>query len=165
MTHLESRYAEAMRASVFMVGAVSLLAACSSNSGTSSSDAGSGITFQNNGCTLSFSGSYTFTYTQQSGNCGPIASVTEAINGEPNAQNLSAACPGGTGTDVAEPSDGGCTITGNFSDCQSSSGTTFDLVEAAEWNAADTSATGTFSVNIMGQGACSGTYALSVTQP
>jgi hypothetical protein len=153
-----------MRMSVFMAGAVCLLTACSSNSGTSSADAGSGITFQNNGCTLSFSGSYTFTYTLQSGNCGAIPPVTEAINGGPNDQNLSAACPGGTGTDVAEPGDGGCTITGNFNNCQSSAGTTFDLVETAEWNAAETSATGTFSINIMGQGACSGTYALSATQ-
>ena len=155
-----------MRVAVYMIGAIALLTACSSNSGTNPPDAGSGITFQNDGCTLACSGNYTFTYTQQSGNCGAIPSVTEAINGGPNAQNLSAACPGGSGTDVAEPSGGGCTITGNFDNCQSSSSdTTFDLVETADWNATDTSATGTFSINIMGPSACSGTYSIAVTQP
>jgi hypothetical protein len=162
-----------MRASVLVAAAgVCLLAACSGSSGTgtSSSGSGSGVTFTNKGCSLTFSGSYTFTYTQLSGNCPMLQPVHEMINGmagAQSAQNLSAACPNGSGTDVATPSSsGGCDVTGNFSGCQvPNTGATLDFSEQVDWNASYTSATGTVSFNIMGSASCTGTYSLSVTQP
>jgi len=158
-----------MRVSVpiAVVATCLVLAACSGSNGNGTSS--SGITLQNNGCSLTFSGSYTFTYTQQSGNCGAIQPVHETLNGMAMAssQSLSASCVNGSGTDVASPSSsGGCSLTGNFDGCQvPNSSTTFDLSEQVTWNASYTSATGTASISIMGTGACSGTYSMAVTQP
>jgi hypothetical protein len=161
-----------MRASVLIAAVMTyLLVACSgSSNGTSSSGSGSGVTFTNKGCSLTFSGSYTFTYTQLTGDCGMIPPVHEMINGmagPQSGQNLSASCPNGSGTDVATPSSsGGCEVTGNFSGCQvPNTSATVDFTEQVDWNAGDTSATGTVSFNIMGSVTCSGTYSLAVTQP
>jgi hypothetical protein len=161
-----------MRASVLMVAVGALLvAACSGNggSGTTSSGSANGITFVNKGCSLTFSGSYTFTYTVVSGTCGNLQPVHETINGMAmaSAQELSSACPNGSGTDIATPtSSGGCTFTASFAGCQiPNNSDTFDLDETVNWNPTDTSATGTFSIDIMGASACSGTYSMTVTQP
>lgn len=160
-----------MRASVLVAAAGTLVLACSGSgtTNTTNSGSGSGITLTNNGCALTFSGSYTFTYTQVSGDCGTVQPVHETINGmaQANSQNLSAACPGGTGTDVADPSPaGGCTLTSSLSGCQpAGQSDTFDVSEQVNWNAGYTGATGSFSISVMGASACSGTYSISVTQP
>jgi hypothetical protein len=162
-----------MRAWVlFAAVGTSLLLACSgsgsTNTTSSGSGPGSGVTLTNNGCSLTLSGSYTFTYTQMTGDCGMLQPVHETVQGmaQANSQTLSMACQGGSGNEVAQPSASGCSLTGNLSGCQiPNSGESFDMSEQVIWNPSYTSATGTFSISVMGTSACSGTYTLNVTQP
>jgi hypothetical protein len=79
------------------------------------------------------------------------------------AQQLSSACPDGSGTDVATPtSDGGCRLQAKFSGCQRD-GQTVDVSSGVTWNAAYTSATGVQIVTL--EGVCTGTYAVTIAQP
>ncbi len=139
--------------------ALLVLAACSS----SSSSAPSGITVNNEGCSDGFSGTYLFTYTDLSGNCGNLPSVESMTMGS-SATNLANACPGGGGTLTESPEDaGGCEIRADLSGCQASgSSQTFSLSEDVVWNAGYTMGSGTFEVDIPGD--CSGSYTVTAVQ-
>jgi len=145
----------------FGVALVFLVGACGGSS------SGSGVSYTNDGCTLAMSGTYTATYTVTSGNCGPVGPVhltIDATPGSPTAlQSLSSSCPDGSGSEVATPaSGGGCTLRGDFSGCKLD-GQTFDLSSDITWTSSYTSATGTQSFTV--EGACSGTYAVSISAP
>ena len=145
---------------------ICLVAACGGREGSTS---GAGITSTNNGCSLMFNGTYTYTYVATSGDCGAIPPQHETVTAQPvspaSMQNLANTCPGGTGTDVATPSSSGaCVIDGTFTGCQvSGSSQTFDITVHVTWNAGYTAATGTTSVAI--SGGCAGSYGVTVSQP
>jgi len=64
---------------------------------------------------------------------------------------------------VATPaSSGGCTVKEDLQGCQVGSHT-FDVSGEVTWNSAYTSATGTESIRV--DGACSGSYAVSISEP
>ena len=153
----------------WLIAASGLGVVACGGSGGSGSGSGSGITSTNKGCSFMFNGSYTFTYVATSGDCPSIPAEHAPVTAQPGTpaaqQNLSNACPGGSGSEVATPaSAGGCVIDGNFTGCQASgSSQTFDISEQVTWNAGYTAATGTVSLSV--SGGCAGGYAVTVSQP
>ena len=132
--------------------------ACGSNSSGSN-----GIDVTNDGCKLGFMGTYVFTYTTVSGNCGDLSPVQTMTGGDPSS-NLSTACMGGTGMVTEVPPDaGGCAVSTKLTGCQiPQGGGTFDLTESVTWNAGYTMGSGTVTFDIPGN--CSGTYDITGTR-